>query len=155
MRRARISSVPAAVSKNHCPSCLHQRNGKRPAVRAHFQREVGIGVGDQLRLFRQVLDEQLESFGGLDDVGRNQIMSGRPKDCVQGIGVIVLGRRHQRVDGVLRRSEGLFIGCQHAHRQRQHQENQAQDRLRTTPSGATMAGRRVSSAVMFAWESWD
>jgi hypothetical protein len=54
---------------------------------------------DQLRLFRQMLDKQLESFGGLHHVGRNQIMSRRPKNRVQGVGVVVPGRCHQGIDG--------------------------------------------------------
>ena len=44
---------------------------------------------------------------------------------MQGIGVMIRGRRHQGVDGILRRSEGLFIRRRRAHRQRQRQKSQA------------------------------
>ena len=125
MRRARISCLAGCGIKEPVAVLLHQRNGKRPAVRADFQRDVGIRIGDQLRLFRQVLDEHFVFLGGLDDIGRNQIMSDRPKNRVQGIGVMILGRRHQGVDGFLRRNESLFIRSRRAHRQRQRQESQA------------------------------
>ena len=64
-----------------------------------------------------------------------------PKIASQGIGVIVPGRRHQGIDGFLRRSEGLFIRRRHTHRQRQRQERQAGPDTCTTTSGATMKGR--------------
>ena len=48
---------------------LHQRNGKRPTIRPDFQRDVGIRIGGEHSFFRQVLDEHLIFFGGLDHIG--------------------------------------------------------------------------------------
>lgn len=81
---------------------FHQWNGKRPTVRADFQRDVGIGIGDQLRLLRQMLDKHFEAFSGLNRVGRNQFASFRPENGVQRIGVMIRRRRDKRMNGFLR-----------------------------------------------------
>ncbi len=74
-------------------------NGKRPGVRADLECEAAIGVGHHLDFGLETLRELVEVPGGLDGVGRHQLVSFRSKDGVQGVGVVAGGGGAQGVDG--------------------------------------------------------
>ena len=154
MRRARISSRPAAVSKNHCPSCFTSGMGNgqpsAPISSVTLESELVINCVFSVRRWTNILNPAVACTTS----GEIKSCPAGPKIACRALVSSISGRRHQGVDGILRRSEGLFIRSRRTHWQRQRQENQAgTGRERSHPAQPWQADR-VSSAAMFAWESF-
>ena len=113
MRRARISSRPAATSKTPLSVALRDRNRERPVVRAHHERGRLAGLAEdavpgvivrQKFLFHVVILHRV--------AGGDELLRARAEDAHDRLAVAASCGGHKSLNGRLRRLKALLRLCE-------------------------------------------